>query len=1342
MRPHDLGRQHCCLRREGVEPREQRGAVGAGCASCAGAGLAGRLPHGLQRAHRLGGPLRERHPHAALERGEPGVDGHLVAELDVLVQHERLALAADDAADRAVALGAHRGCAAEHLAEVACDARDVAPAAAEHLKQVLVADKVEAREARALPLEVLAKRLLHLVEQLLEALEVPLDAGDVDHVEHVGRLLHAAEQHEELGADALEARALGGQDVPDLAAGAKHAVEVHPLALHLGPVVKGALDARQALLPEVCLLLKDPVVGAGAHGAQPRAVLAGELEERVEPAEQDALVPVRRELQRVARPGLAHLLQVHVQGVLALCLRHELPQRAAVPPQVEAPDEAEGEQRRGEPLRDAQLLEQRAPVALLDRLGAQLAQQRDVLLAELELLLHVRHGVVLPQAAGQRAALVHEGLEPLPHLPRVERGERRPLQLAELRPDAAHRAPDVLQRGVLLGERGERRLGARREAECLLGPGEHRPGLAQLAELRREAVQRAKRLVHGQRAAQRALLRPGGRERRAPLRHEPVLAGDALLQRLVLRLDARALLREDLGERSALARERLRVAPVLREAEPEPAECRLDRGKLRELRLPVAQLLRERLDRGHEPHHLRRGRRGACAQLLQLPPPRMHRAVHRVHLRAERGGRAGQQLLLPRVQLGRHPALHRLHVQQHHAKRTPRGRRLHKRPRLAHRGKHAEPRVQPLAELRGESRGLRVVEELQLQPRLRVRLGGVRGALHPRHRRAQRACREPGEQEPVLARRVAPEVQAVGARLEPRQPQHHVQPRTQPVEPLRPRSVHRGVHGDRLVLHAEHEAHRVRGRRRRRGYGAAGAVGAPERLGPAAYFALQPLEQHGAHPLVERGEEPVQVRVPRKVHRVHLLLQSAEVRAQRAVLVRARAQRVRLRVDALLDGGERRDALLERDDRGGEPLDGRRGRLGAAGQQGAVMQVLPAHRGARPRRVAHLELRAGEQRLEQRERRRGVRRLLGGPQRVEQRERVRARLARLVRGGEDALRHGEPELRELVRLARKHAELRVVLHAEREARCAALPHDAEQRAVDAGAAAAHLVAPRGDQRAHVELVAERVALLEDRLPVRVVRPAGAQHVLHTPEVHVQLALQLACPDDRAHDLGLVAQLRHDVGLRVPVPRAELGVERLDVAAHALQQHLLVLVHRSTHARAHKQAVVLREDAQPLACRARVCEQLAERVDQAVLHLGDPVAVRELGRVERLGAALRHVQHVHSAERVERRVDLGEQRGRRAAPGGPRLADVGHRKQLLVRAAQPPHVREPLAQPGVRRLDLDRDELVAALARHVPGHIHELLDALVPDGKRLVRLVERRGAPRVVQVHQRARGEQL
>ena len=164
----------------------------------------------------------------------------------------------------------------------------------EHFQEVVIADKVEARETGTLLLEVLAQRRLNAVQELGEAFERGLDPRNADDVEHIRRFQHLFQQRKKLAAHALEACAFDRQDMHHAlgAPTAKHAVQVHPLPLHISPQVKHRLDPSESVLPHTGLFFKHAVVRACRHSAQATCMLVC-LEKQCIPAtQQHALVAV------------------------------------------------------------------------------------------------------------------------------------------------------------------------------------------------------------------------------------------------------------------------------------------------------------------------------------------------------------------------------------------------------------------------------------------------------------------------------------------------------------------------------------------------------------------------------------------------------------------------------------------------------------------------------------------------------------------------------------------------------------------------------------------------------------------------------------------------------------------------------------------------------------------------------------------------------------------------------------------------------------------------------------------------------------------------------------------
>ena len=127
---------------------------------------------------------------------------------------------------------------------------------ADDLEQVLVADKVEAREEYALLFEIVAQRLLDLGEHVGEPFEQLVHALDGEHVEHQRVLRHSFHQREKLGAYRLKLLRLVGQEVLDVGTRAEYALEIDPATLHVDPRVEYVVQAIELVLPRRRLALK------------------------------------------------------------------------------------------------------------------------------------------------------------------------------------------------------------------------------------------------------------------------------------------------------------------------------------------------------------------------------------------------------------------------------------------------------------------------------------------------------------------------------------------------------------------------------------------------------------------------------------------------------------------------------------------------------------------------------------------------------------------------------------------------------------------------------------------------------------------------------------------------------------------------------------------------------------------------------------------------------------------------------------------------------------------------------------------------------------------------------
>ena len=277
----------------------------------------------------------------ALDEGEPLVAGEPLGgrgacgaggdEGDVLRERDGLALGGLDACDDVGVRGVEgEGAdAGEHLLEVLLGLGDVA-GVADDLEEVLVADEVEARERRALLLEVVAERLLDARQLVCERGDA-LDALDGRDLERHVELAAALHDLLELLVHDAELCCLAGQQPGALAARVEDALEVHPLALDVDHHLQHLLQPRQPPLPLCRLLRKVREVRRRPHRSQARQVVRQLREQLVPVLDQHRLVLVVHEVQPLLlAPLLAHLLQELLQAQLALRKRDHLPERVLV----------------------------------------------------------------------------------------------------------------------------------------------------------------------------------------------------------------------------------------------------------------------------------------------------------------------------------------------------------------------------------------------------------------------------------------------------------------------------------------------------------------------------------------------------------------------------------------------------------------------------------------------------------------------------------------------------------------------------------------------------------------------------------------------------------------------------------------------------------------------------------------------------------------------------------------------------------------------------------------------------------------------------------------------------
>ena len=328
----------------------------------------------------------QRGDHGVLELREPLVDREAVG-VEGLVELYSLRLGADHRLEQAGlllgGLDGERRETAEHLLEVLGDEEGVL-AVTDNLEQVFVSDEVETREAAALGLEVLAERLLDHVElaaNLLERLQNLINGDEAEDGDALS--LGLGHERNELFARAVELRGLGGQLVADLNAAAEDTVKVDPLALHINEHLEDLAGTVKLIVPVVGRRGDGvAIVRAELHRRQRVEVLAELLEENVPALDERHAVLEEGHLEGVVVPELRHVVDLHLQAVLALRVLNDGKVHLAVDDGLRLPNVAEGELG-DDPLRLLQLRLEGDPVTVEDSVAAEVRNEaivRDELL--------------------------------------------------------------------------------------------------------------------------------------------------------------------------------------------------------------------------------------------------------------------------------------------------------------------------------------------------------------------------------------------------------------------------------------------------------------------------------------------------------------------------------------------------------------------------------------------------------------------------------------------------------------------------------------------------------------------------------------------------------------------------------------------------------------------------------------------------------------------------------------------------------------------------------------------------------------------------------------------------
>ncbi|KAH9392991.1 hypothetical protein TYRP_006090 [Tyrophagus putrescentiae] len=1152
------------------------------------------------------------------------------------------------------------GDAGKHLLEVLLQAGNVL-AVADDLQQVLVADKVEAREAAALPLQVLAQRLLNLPQQVGEALQRPLHPRNVHHVhDHriLGDLLH---QLEELAADRLEAAGLHGQQRLNVRAAAEDALQVDPPGLHVDPHVEDGVDAIQLLLPAEGVLLKFAVVGRELHRRDRVDVLLHLREEVVPAANDAALRLVVDQVQLVRLPELAHLLEELLQGHLALRHLDDVLDDQLVALQVNVPDLAEGEL--GEDPAHLELLGQRSPVALLQRVRLQLDDEDVRLgLAYCLILAGISFSCVSSPSScclSLRGCTDSQGSSFSASI--CSQTPASSVQTAFRSCSSSSETASFSSLGLLATLPGSSSSSASR-ARIMLSRSSRR-WLNLLSKM-------LSRLM-----ASFGLVDPAtGLPRSHSLRNST--AGHLLLNAGVLPL-------HDLTEGAPLALDVVHVEPVVGKLKALSLQNPLPLLVHLHLLAPGDLLALQRLHVGDEGDGVL-GVRRVNRLLLQLAARLADRPVQADHVRAEQLAELPEHLLVPAVVLQRHLRLHLRVVHHDGADLLARVGGVEGGAALLdlHQGVH--PPVHVLAQLRVQLVRLQVPQRLVGEPLLNVvahladlRLDGRVTGLQHRLRLGDLT-----EQVAVLLRLRPVQAHLVAAALHPVQRQDDVLPGEELLQQAEAGLLHRGpdehhlisctfgaifgsppsfaaappppppgavaVIGESVSVSASPSPESGLSSPRERGKNAKQLQSQPthsltlQSLRPGGNARLKAHRQLRLHLLVQPAHPLGEVGVPVQAEVVHRLLNLAENLRKGGGRVAAALNRPHLQVDRLHDVQQLVDLLLEVGDGLAEALHVR-----------VALVRLPDHAAALGNLLLDVVLQAGDQ-----QRQTGALRLdllagaLIGLDGVNQRDGKGKVLIGLVGLVDDAQGDAKAERAEDAHLLRQDDDVGGEVDAQAKASLQAAADgaahiraggilDGEDLPADIELALLHRARPLVKDRLRVQLQAEALRVALQLLPLDVVLPALAEDVLHALHVDAELALNLPRPDDGAADEGNVVDAAHAGALRLRVLHLELLVQRLDVVLHPLNQLRLVLANGAADVRPHEERIEAAEDAEHLIGVLRRAQLVAQLRGDARLDAVDAlvVALKRRGEGKGVAAVLAHVQRVHLLHQLVGKIDL-------------------------------------------------------------------------------------------------------
>ncbi len=281
--------------------------------------------------------------------------------------------------------------------------------------------------------------------------------------------------------------------------------------------------------------------------------------------------------------------------------------------------------------------------------------------------------------------------------------------------------------------------------------------------------------------------------------------------------------------------------------------------------------------------------------------------------------------------------------------------------------------------------------------------------------------------------------------------------------------------------------------------------------------------------------------------------------------------------------------------------------------------------------------------------------------------------------------------------------------------------------------------PRLKNRPGIQLLAEQIALTLQPLPFSMDGPVRAEHILDLLHVPVQLALDLARPDNRTRHGGQIVQLRHGVGLGVAILLLEPFMQCSDGLLDVVDELRLVLSNGAADLGPDEERVEFREDAEHLVGVLGRSQPVAQPCDNGVLNARRPLIVDVLGARPLLRALGGDIKQVDVFETLPGLpdlldgIDIADLLNNGGTVGTGALSytvdgrlgseDIDDRPlQLLVVVAEVADILQASLQLRMSGRDLDGDEPLVPPASDIASNTGKLPDVLVPRGEHGISLL--------------------